>query len=387
MKNDLIIQNGKLIFPGRNEIKEGDLWVKEGRIEEVRLSGEGREITTSEEVIEAEGYYVSPGFLDLQVNGGAGVDFLDPNPSGIKEFADLWASHGTTSFLATVITNPIDQMNDSMKALQSFEMDNCLGFHVEGPFISTEKKGAHDKNYIKPYSSESLEEITKGVEDEVKMLTLAPEIDNSSELIHDLSTINAVASLGHTNAEYPCVIDALEEGAKGFTHLYNAMKGFHHREPGCVGAALDSEAYLGIIVDGHHVHPAGIRLATGAKARDKGYLITDAISATGMPRGKHTLGASTIILGEDVARLPDGTIAGSILTMDEAINNTLEFTNLSLVEAVRMATVNPAEFVNVRESKGTLEEGTDADLAVFDEQLRVEYTISGGEVVYNRSEE
>lgn len=386
MKDELIVSNGKLIFPGREEVRQGDLRIEGDKIKEVKPSGEGN-ARGDEEVIEAEGYYVSPGFLDLQVNGGAGVDFLDPDPSGVKEFAELWASHGTTSFLATVITNPIGQMNDSMKTLQSFEISNCLGFHVEGPFISTEKKGAHDKNYIKPYSRESFEELTKGVEDEVKLLTFAAEIDNSTKLIRDLSAINAVASLGHTNAKYSCVMDTLESGAKGFTHLFNAMKGFHHREPGCVGAALDSDAYFGIIVDGHHVHPAGVRLATGAKAPDKVCLITDAISATGMPRGEHTLGASTIVLEEDVARLPDGTIAGSILTMDEAIKNTVKFTDLSLVEAVKMATLNPAEFINVRESKGTLEVGTDADLAVFDEQFQVEYTISGGEVVYNRGEE
>lgn len=387
MKDDLIIRNGKLVFPGKGEIKKGDLRINGNKIKEVKPSGEGIEANTGGEVIEAGGYYVSPGFLDLQVNGGAGANFLDPVDSAVEKFVELWASHGTTSFLATIITNPFEAMNDSMRALKSFDINNCLGFHVEGPFISNEKKGAHNGNYVKPYSKVNFEKLIKEVKKHVKVLTFAPEIDKTPELIRDISSINAVASIGHTDASYDVAMNALEEGAKGFTHLYNAMKGFHHREPGCVGAALDSDSYFGLVVDGHHVHPAGVRLAIRSEALDRVYLITDAISATGMPQGKHSLGARTVVVGEDVARLLDGTIAGSILTMDEAINNTLRFTDLSLIEVIRMATLNPAEFIGVRESKGTLKEGTDADLTLFDDQIRVEYTISGGKIVYERDTE
>lgn len=386
MEDDLIIRNAKLIFPGKGEVQKGDLKVKGKKIDKIKSSGEKVEGIEDGRVIEAEGFYVSPGFLDLQVNGGAGVNFMDPDASGVEKFAELWASHGTTSFLATLITNPIEVMNESMRAIQSFNVNNCLGFHVEGPFISKDKKGAHDRNYIKPYTEKSFEELTKGVEEKVKVLTFAPEIDKAPELIRDLSSISVAPSIGHTNADYSSAMKALKEGAKGFTHLYNGMKGFHHREPGCVGAALDSEAYFGLVVDGYHVHPAGVRLAAGEGALDRVYLITDAISGSGMPQGEHYLGDRSIIVEGDVARLPDGTIAGSVLTMDEAIRNTLTFTNLSLAEVVKMATVNPANFIGVRESKGTLEEGTDADLTLFDDQIRVEYTISDGEIVYKRGD-
>jgi len=385
MEDELVIHNGELIFPGSGQIGKGDLRLSGKKIEEVRLSGERLEARGEEQEIEAEGFYVSPGFIDLQVNGGAGVDFLNPDSSGLERFTELSASHGTTSFLATVITNPIETMNESMRKLHSFGLSNCLGFHVEGPFLSKEKKGAHDRDYVKQYSGEKFEELVGGVEENVKVFTFAPEADRIPELIRDLSSINATPSIGHTNATYKNSIKTLEEGAKGFTHLYNAMRGFHHREPGTVGAALDSNAYFGLIVDGHHVHPAGVRLAVGAEALDRAYLITDAISASGMPRGKHSLGGRSIFVKEDVARLSDGTIAGSILTMDEAVKNVLEFTDLTLVEAVKMATLNPAKFIDAGKDKGTLEEGTDADIAIFDSQLRVEYTISDGGVIYKRN--
>ncbi|MBS3792630.1 MAG: N-acetylglucosamine-6-phosphate deacetylase [Candidatus Bipolaricaulota bacterium] len=384
MKNDIIIRNGKLIFPERGEILKGDLRVKEEKIKEIIPSGKKMEYRGKKKVIEAEGFYVSPGFLDLQVNGGAGVDFLDPRASGVRKFSDLWASHGTTSFLATIITNPIELMNESMRAIQSFDINNCLGFHVEGPFISNEKRGAHDENYIKPYSKKSFERLTEEVKESIEVHTFAPEVAKTPELIRDLSSIHSVPSIGHTDASYAECLKALGEGAKGFTHLYNAMKGFHHRVPGCVGAALDSEAYFGLVVDGHHVHPAGVRLATRAEALDRVCLITDAISASGMPPGKHTLGDRSIFVEEDVARLPDGTIAGSVLTMDKAVKNTSEFTSLNLLEVVKMATLNPANFIGVGENKGTLKQGTDADLTVFDDQIRVEYTILGGEIAYER---
>ena len=385
MEDELVIHNGELIFPGNGEIGKGDLRLSGKKIEEVRLSGEKLEVRRGEHEIEADGFYVSPGFIDLQVNGGAGVDFSNPDISGLERFTELSASHGTTSFLATVITNPIETMNESMRKLQSFGLSSCLGFHVEGPFLSKEKKGAHDRDYVEQYSGEKFEELVGGVKENVKVFTFAPEADRIPELIRDLSSINAVPSIGHTNATYKDSIKILEEGAEGFTHLYNAMKGFHHREPGTVGAALDSDAYFGLIVDGHHVHPAGVRLAAGAEALDRAYLITDAISASGMPKGEHSLGGRSIFVEEDVARLSDGTIAGSILTMDEAVKNVLEFTDLSLVEAVKMATLNPAKFIDAGEDKGTLEEGTDADIAIFDSQLRVEYTISDGEVIYKRN--
>ncbi len=381
MPDDLFITEGKLIFPGTREVQTGNLVVKNGKIQEIDL----REKLTPREyehVLDADGLYVSPGFIDLQVNGGAGADFLNPNPEDLHRFAELWLSKGTTSFLATIITNPLESMNEAMKTIRATGLDNCIGFHLEGPFISTTEKGTHNGDFIKAPSTGTFHKLIKGVEEDIRLVTLAPELKRSEELIDKVLSINSVPSLGHTRASYSETIRALREGAKSFTHLFNAMGRFHHRKPGCVGAALDSEAYAGLVVDGHHVHPVGIRLALNTKGPDQIYLITDAITAAGMGRGSYNLGSQEIYVDEQVARLPDETISGSILTMDDAVRHMLDYTNLPIWEAVKMATLNPASLLGIEDSKGRLKPGQDADLTLFDSEIRIKYTIFQGKVVY-----
>ncbi len=380
-----IIKNGRVVFPSSLRVERAEVIIENGQIARIDLSGNNDDSTAkgSLKSIDASGHYVSPGFIDLQVNGGAGADFLRATTGQLNQFAREWISTGCTSFLGTIITEDVHKMRSAMERLLGAGLPNFAGFHVEGPFISSGHKGTHESRFLEEPDLDELEEIMNGLSDHVRLVTLAPELADAEDLIEYLNELGIVVSIGHSSATFSEAMKGIEEGASSFTHLFNGMSGFHHREPGCVGAALTSDAYTGLIADGLHVHPAAVGLANRLKGPERLYLVTDAISAAGLSEGTYTLGGQEILVDDGIARLADGTISGSTLTMDRAVKNLVEFTNSTLAEAVRSATLTPAELVGVDDRKGSIEVGKEADLVIFDEDLNVDKTIIKGKVVYN----
>ncbi|MEM3658267.1 MAG: N-acetylglucosamine-6-phosphate deacetylase [Candidatus Hadarchaeum sp.] len=359
---------------------KGDLLVVDGRIAAV-LSKRPRVEATEMEV---EGLYVAPGFIDLHVHGGGGKNFSEGTGKAIQDIVEFHMAHGTTGLVATIETSPLQVIKKVLKKVAEVNLPVLLGVHLEGPFLSPKQKGAHDPNFLLPPSLKIWERSVKGFEHLVKIVTLAPEVPGALALLPRIQEIGAIPSLGHSDATYAEALGAVRAGVRLFTHLGNAMRGLHHREPGAVGAALDSDAYVELICDGAHLHQAFVRLVARIKGYDRICLVTDAISAAGLPDGQCFLGGLPVLVQGGVARLPDGTLAGSTLTLDQAVRNFWEFTGCSLPEAVRCATLTPAQLLEVDERKGSLEVGKDADLVIFDKDFNVHYTILGGKILYVR---
>lgn len=382
-ERNLSIKNACLV---RDEkVEEGDLIIKNGIIERagrVRRHRFPAELKT----IDAQGLYLSPGFIDLQVNGGAGFNFEGGSCEEVRKIIAFHVAHGTTGLLPTTVTASIETVRAAIRRVKEADDSAVLGVHIEGPFISTKQKGAQNPQYILEPSIEKFNELVKGYEGFIKIVTLAPELAGAEELIARIKEIEAIPSLGHSDATYEETIKALDEGVVLFTHVFNAMREFHHREPGAVGAALESAAMVELIADGVHVHPTAIRLLLKAKGIDNICLVTDSISAAGLKDGEYSLGGLDVFVKGGEARLADGTLAGSTLTMDRAVKNFIEFTDVSLPEAVRAASLNPAKLLGMDERKGSIKEGKDADIVIFDEGFNIHYTIIGGEKVYSKNE-
>ena len=325
-----------------------------------------------------------PGFIDLQINGAFGAD-IGPDPDAIRTLIDKLPATGVTSFLPTLISSPPERYEEFFAALEegaANEGARVLGAHLEGPFLAPERKGAHDPANLRSVDLGFLRELLRS--EKVKLMTLAPELPKSLEGIELLLEEGAVASAGHTEATYEKVMRAADAGLRLGTHLYNAMRSLAHREPGTVGALLTHDRIrTGIIADGVHVHEAAIRLAHRAKGSESLILVTDAMEAAGMPQGDYELGGRKVRLEDGAVRLPDGTLAGSALTMDEAVRNTVRFLGVSLAQAVRMAAETPAAALNL-DGKGKIAVGCDADLVLLNEEGTVLETIVSGERVYER---
>ncbi|MFW6190488.1 MAG: N-acetylglucosamine-6-phosphate deacetylase, partial [Candidatus Bipolaricaulota bacterium] len=376
------LKNGMVVFPEKGEVKRADV-VIEG--EKIARTGEDLFDSVADQVIDLDGNYLSPGFVDLQVNGAGGVDFLTCSRKELDRAADLWLRHGTTSFLGTVITQDLEAMNDAISRLLESDLPNLLGVHVEGPFLSPEKHGTHNEKHLKEPGKKYFNRIVRGFEEGIELFTFAPDVRGAADLLSWIEDIEAVPSIGHTNAEYGTALSFVEEGVSSFTHLFNGMKGLHHRNPGTAGAALNSNAAVGLIADGLHLHPGTVELVQKTKSPESVCLVSDAIAAAGMDDGDYVLGDQEIIVENSLAKLENGTIAGSTLTLDNAASNYMEFTDVELVKAIQAVTVNPADLLDRTGEIGTLEEGSAADLVVFDEDINVKSTIINGEVVY-RSE-
>jgi N-acetylglucosamine-6-phosphate deacetylase len=325
-----------------------------------------------------------PGFIDLQINGAFGAD-IGTDPETIRTLVAHLPATGVTSFLPTLISSPPERYEEFFAALEkgaAEEGARVLGAHLEGPFLAPERKGAHDPANLRPVDLGFLRELLRS--GKVRLMTLAPELENSLEAIELLLEESAVVSVGHTEATYEEIARAADAGLRLGTHLYNAMRPLAHREPGTVGALLTQDRIrTGIIADGVHVHEAAIRLAYRAKGSEGLVLVTDAMEAAGMPPGDYELGRRKVRLEDGAVRLPDGTLAGSALTMDEAVRNAVRFLGVSLAQAVRMAAETPAAAM-ILDGKGRIAVGCDADFVLLDEEGTVLQTIVSGRTVYER---
>ena len=327
------------------------------------------------------GAYLVPGFIDCQVNGGGDVLFNDdPGVETIAHIAQAHRRFGTTGLLPTLISTDMQTMRAALEATdRAIEqgVPGVLGIHLEGPFLAAARKGVHDADVFRTPTREEIELICSPRRGRT-LLTVAPE-RVPTETIRELSERGVIVCLGHTAADYAQTRAALDAGARGFTHLFNAMTPMGSREPGVVGAALaHHESWCGVIVDGLHVHPATLRVALAAKPRGKMFLVTDAMPPVGGARSQFRLGGRVIECHDGRCTTSDGTLAGSALDMASAVRNTVAMLQERLAEAVRMASTYPADFLGL-DDRGRLAPGCRADFAVLDENLDVRETWIGGE--------
>lgn len=335
-----------------------------------------------------EGGYIAPGYIDLHVHGGGGGDFMDADPEAVVAITTAHARYGTTGLLATTLTGPAETILGAIRAVKAAPRRGAavLGFHVEGPYINVKLKGAQDERYVRPASTAEIDRwLAEGGPDHRWHITIAPEIPGHLEAIRDLAARGFVVSAGHTECTYAQLQAAADAGLSHVTHLFNAMRGLHHREPGTVGGALTLPGLTAeLIADGIHVHPASMRVAVAAAGAGRLMLITDAMRAAGLGDGEYLLGELPVTVKDGAARLHDGTLAGSVLTMERAVQNMVEAVGVDLPTAVAMASLHPARKHGLGARKGSLEAGKDADLLLLDASLNVLSTLVNGEVAHDR---
>jgi N-acetylglucosamine-6-phosphate deacetylase len=328
-----------------------------------------------------DGALLLPGFIDVQVNGGGGMLFNEaPTVATIRRIGAAHRRYGTTGFLPTLISDEPDVMRAALVAVEQALAEGVpglLGIHLEGPYLAPARKGVHDAKYFHVPDSGELA-LLCAPHRGVRLITLAPD-RVPRESIRALVAAGVIVCAGHTAADYATTRAALDAGVRGFTHLFYAMTPFGSREPGVVGAALeDPDSWCGLIVDGHHVHPASLRVAIAAKARGRMLLVTDAMPPVGADSPEYVLNGETIIVKDGICQTAQGVLAGSALDMAAAVRNTVQMLGLPLDEAVRMASKYPAEFLGHGTSHGRIAVGYQADLIVMDESFHVGRCFIGG---------
>ena len=385
MTTPLLITNAQ-IMTATTRWQRGWLLCQDGRI--ARMSDGDAPTFDSVEIIDAGGLILLPGFVDVHVHGGAGHEVMDAQPDTLEQLSAFYAQHGCTSFLATTWTDTHDRIITALRnvAIHSGSQVSgatILGVYLEGPYLNPEKCGAQSADLIRRADrEEALEFLDVGV---IRLLALAPEFPENHWLIHECVRRGITVSAAHTNATYDQLRAAVRMGLKQTTHTYNAMTGLHHRDPGTLGAALSSpEIRCELIADNIHVHPAAMNVLYRAKGADGVILITDAVRGAGMPDGEYPIDNRITVVRDGAVRLPDGTLAGSTLTMERALRNFIAATGRPLDEVWKASSLNPARAIGESARKGSLEVGKDADLVLVDDQIDVQLTVVEGRVVYKR---
>jgi N-acetylglucosamine-6-phosphate deacetylase len=333
------------------------------------------------EIIDAKGQFVSSGFIDIHIHGSGGADVMDATPKALETISSTLLKTGTTSFLATTMTMSPSAIDNALQNIQDHKKNvsgaQILGIHLEGPFINASKHGAQDKKYVQKPNMELIQNYIN----EIKMITIAPEVNGGENFVKYLTKNfpNIILSIGHSDASYEKSKESFSWGISHSTHLFNAMNTYHHREPGIVGAVFDSDVTCDVISDLIHTHPSALELTHKMK-KDKLILITDAMRAGCMKCGSYDLGGQTVNVNDGKATLENGTLAGSVLKLNEALLNMTRHTSMTRIEALNAVTKIPAQKLGVK--KGQLKEGYDADIVIFDEDFSIITTIVAGKVKY-----
>lgn len=331
-----------------------------------------------------------PGFIDLHIHGAHGADVMDGTEEAVQTMTANLPAEGTTSFLATTITMAPQAINRAIEnAVSAGKLDGhaeVIGIHIEGPFINESKKGAQPLKYIMEPSFSLLNEWFKTGKGMIKQMTYAPELSQGVEFTRFLQEKGINPSVGHSDADYRTMVAAVDAGANQVTHMFNGMSGVHHREPGVAGSALLLDKLdIELIVDGIHIHPEMVKLAWKTKGTDRCLLITDSMRAKGFPDGNYELGGQAVTVEDNKATLTsDGTLAGSVLKMNDAVANMLAFTGCSLEDAIQMASYNPARKAGVLDRKGSIEEGKDADFTVVNKNGEITLTFCRGKEAFRK---
>ncbi len=382
----MIVAAGTIIARERN-LSPGFVQIDGGRI--VRVRGGEPPAPDGAPLLRFPDGTVIPGMIDLQVNGGAGVDCGRCVPADYDVLGRYLAGTGVTAYLPTITSAPLEDMRRAGEVAagamaRETALPAILGVHLEGPYLNPLRRGAHRAQDLRPPSVPEAVETLRRLSGAVRVVTLAPELEGAEALVRALAEREVVVALGHTDAGYDEIRAAAQWGARLVTHVFNAMRGLHHREPGAAGGALLTRGLVAsVIADGIHVHPAILGLIARVAGPGRIALVTDAISAAGMERGSFSLGGRGIEVRDGVPRLPDGTIAGSVLQMDRAVRTFAAAAEIGLREAIHSATAVPARLLRLAR-KGQIAEDYDADLAVLGRDGSVALTLVGGRVAYQR---
>ncbi|GAA4434367.1 N-acetylglucosamine-6-phosphate deacetylase [Ravibacter arvi] len=387
----LVITNGTVLTPYR-EIKNSTVVVENGKIAGIHA---GKVEVPGAEVIDAGGKYVAPGFIDIHIHGGGGADFMDGTVDAFLQVAETHAKYGTTSMVPTTLTAEKEDLLNTLDVYKKAKDVNkkgaaFLGIHLEGPYFALSQRGAQDPRYIRNPNPAEYEEIL-AYSDDIVRWSAAPELEGAIEFGRKLRERGILAAVAHTDAKYEHVVEAWDNGYTLATHLYSAMSGVTRekafRYAGTIESAFLLDMDVEIIGDGVHLPAPLLQLIYKIKGADKTALITDAMRAAGMPEGESTLGSLKnglkVIVEDGVAKLPDrNSFAGSVATFDRLVRNIITLGGVNLSEAVRMASTTPARIMGVLDKKGTIQVGKDADIVVFDQQINIQNTIVGGNLVY-----
>lgn len=379
---------GQLLTP--LEVIERGVVLVEGE----RIAAVGPEnqtpIPADAEVTDASRLTVASGLIDLHTHGANGAQVIDGTPQALARMAAFYARHGVIGFLATIggsnanIERGLDGVVETLQGGSTRPGAAILGIHLEGPFLSPAKPGAFRPETIVPPDPALLKRYLDRAAGQVRLITLAPEVDGALDLIRLATARGVVCSAGHTQATWEQMMQAAEAGLRHATHTFNAMSVLHHREPGVLGAALCDDRFTAeVIADGIHVHPAMLRLLVRAKRVERAVLITDSIGAAGLPDGEYEYEEQPITVANGSARLADGTLAGSLLTMEQGVANLVASGAASLPEALAMGSLNAARVIGLEGHKGSIAPGMDADLIGLDDRLCVCWTMVGGQMVYS----
>jgi len=374
----ILIHAARALTPS-TEINDAGILIREDVIEAIGPRA-GMTLPAGAQEVRATDKVAVPGFLDLHIHGAGGRDVMEGNNDALRAVTRKVSEYGTTSLVATTVTASTDETLRAVEGIAGYiahQHDSVepraeiLGIHFEGPFISRLRRGVHPAEWIQLPSSDTLQRFLKAAAGNARILTIAPELLGAAPCIDAAVEAGLVVSIGHTDATYEQARAAMARGAHSATHVYNAMRPFTHRDPGVIGAVLTSpDINAELIADGVHVEEAAMKLLLLAKGAARVTLVSDGLSATGMPDGKYMLGGFEVTVSGGVCRNAEGTLAGSTLTLDRALRNIVAL-GIPLTDAVRMLTLNPASLLGIEFKKGSLRAGADADILLLDEGLHV----------------
>lgn len=376
-------------------IRDGYVLIKNDNIVDIGTLPLKSQLSSNTTIIECDpALTLIPGFIDLHIHGCYGVDVMDGTIDALQTMAQSLVKEGTTSFLTTTITQSEDKLERALRNVAIYMKEQeqivgaeILGIHLEGPFISEKRAGAQPVEHIQQPDVDLFRKWDDLASNEIKIITLAPEKDKDYQLIKTLYQQGKIVSIGHSDATFSEVVEAIEVGAQHVTHLYNGMRGFHHREAGVAGAALlKGELYSELIVDGIHSSKESIQLAWRLKGREKLILITDSMRAKGLEDGEYELGGQVVHVKENKAMLEDGTLAGSTLKMNEALKKMQAFTGASLLDVIYMSSTLPAKRLKIDDRKGSIAINKEADLVLINSDFEVQKTWCKGQIVCSRVE-
>jgi N-acetylglucosamine-6-phosphate deacetylase len=381
----LVVDAGSVLSPAE-KFSPGRIIIRNGRVDAVGLISDLR-LPENAEHVDALRFTVVPGFIDPHIHGSAGIDVMDATFPSMNTISRILASHGTTSFLPTTVSaspeilgNTLDRLSTILQ--QSFEGATPIGIHLEGPFISEQKRGTHRANNVCFPDQTLLSDWIRRAQGKLKLVTMAPELDGAHVVARFARTSGVTVAMGHSNASFHEAMAAAEDGTHYAVHTFNAMRAFNHRNSGIAGAVLsDDRVYAEIIADGIHVSPEVVRIFARSKGRERILLVTDAISATGMPDGKYALGTNEVQVHAGICRDDDGRLAGSTLTQDAALRNFIAYSGMRMEDTVFGLTLNPARALKL-EGRGCIEPEAHADLVMLNNELRVMKTFVEGRLVF-----
>lgn len=394
----ILFTNASIFLPS-GFIHNASLYVKEGKILHIFKEQDPSALyqgNNIDEIIDVKGSFLVPGFIDVHVHGGNGYDVMSGNKKDIDGLCQFHASKGTTSLLPTTVTHNQHVIETAIKAIMASMKESfvqtkgseILGIHLEGPFLNAERAGAQNPQYIRKPNINELNKYVELSQGNIRLMTIAPEQEGALEVIEYGVKHGITMSIGHSDSNYDIVHQAVIKGVSHVTHLFNGMSPLHHREPGVAGAALMLDALaVEVICDGIHMSKEVISFVFQVKPEDKIVLITDCVSAAGCKNGRYELGSLPIVLKDNQVRLINennviGSLAGSCLTMDQALRNVMQFTGLKLEQILPTLTINPAKQIGCSHRKGSIEIGKDADLVILDQKYGIMATYVNGEKVF-----